>query len=480
MILNKARINSKQVVLLVITILILVLVFTNLNYIITKFNDFYNYLNNENNSSNNNTNNNLSMEENMKIIEGFHDPSVDMPSISQDDLSIEILKDSSSIKVNYPKIDLSDHTDFKTKGYILALAKYDYNLHKKDETAVEISDEYNDYSQEIMALVKRFGYNKALATNYLNLKSFTMINIKTLDNNNPNVVKPKINLMTSKELDFNKKYIYYISKYGLESGNANIKNIFKIYNKYYLNNRNDSNLNLLNDLDNITGNDEQKMEISITNANKIKEFLEELETNYPESTIVTNSEKMGFIKEHLMEYCNMIINGELNNKSICDSDGNCSYTFKNLDMLDENNNLYYYKIGVAAVLTKLTTTGTGTSSTTSYDTHVTAFTPFVLEGKQYITIDKTIEQQRELIRKLSDLERSKSVIFNKAKSQQQTLSIDEDEYVNEYMEMLKPHIGDYPNEFTLTKDQINQYSLNEYLNKSFSKGVLNVNLLTGN
>ena len=96
------------------------------------------------------------------------------------------------------------------------------------------------------------------------------------------------------------------------------------------------------------------------------------------------------------------------------------------------------------------------------------------------TIDKTIEQQRELIRKLSDLERSKSVIFNKAKSQQQTLSIDEDEYVNEYMEMLKPHIGDYPNEFTLTKDQINQYSLNEYLNKSFSKGVLNVNLLTGN
>jgi hypothetical protein len=45
-----------------------------------------------------------------------------------------------------------------------------------------------------------------------------------------------------------------------------------------------------------------------------------------------------------------------------------------------------------------------------------------------------------------------------------------------YMKMLRPYLGDYPNEFQMSKAQMDDVSLSKYLQESLALGQVNVNI----
>lgn len=434
MILNTKRLNSRKVTLLILLIIILIVLFINIDKILTFAKSVYKslFLKKHNNTvvvSNNiesfeNINNNL---------EESFGSYVDLPTLKNVDLELEIIKDTNSIKVSFPTIDLTSKPEFILKGYILALAKYDYNLVKQDEVSINVSNEYNDYSIEINNIIDNSSITSTeLKTTYKNYKNY---------NNFSDSINIDTNLQSLNDLE-KENYKYFVAKYFVESGRDSLYNI--IYN--YISDSLPSGL-----INSVEANED--------NANIII-------SNFESKTNLSNNSKK------LLIICKDIAQNE-SKTSICNDSGNCSYEFKNLDVLDNNNNLYFYKLGVAAILTGISESETDLE----HETHVTPFTTFTLEGKHFISIDKGIEEQRELLQKLKDLEKSSSYKFIETQ-QQDVDKLDTNEYLNAYIEMLKPHVGNYPDEFTLTPEQIKEHSLQNYLNKSFSKGQININLLT--
>jgi hypothetical protein len=147
----------------------------------------------------------------------------------------------------------------------------------------------------------------------------------------------------------------------------------------------------------------------------------------------------------------------------------CQYVFTNVDNLDSNNNVYYYKVGVAAVYPTSTN-----SSKTEYTT------PFIdpyninTTDKLFNISSSTKQQSQDYndflaYKKLQNTNGNASANLYNA-----TISTPDGQY-----ELIKSQLGDYPDNLVIESQTTNENDLSNLLDKSMAQGILNVNLRMG-
>lgn len=158
---------------------------------------------------------------------------------------------------------------------------------------------------------------------------------------------------------------------------------------------------------------------------------------------------------------------------ICNSSNICQYTFTNVESKDSDGNLFYYRLGIGII--------TGDTEKSYSPINELRFGSSGSGLQRYFRVDNTLKEQKALLQKLSNLEKLK--VAKSAKSTQDLVeSQDLDENgevkydVDAYMKMLKPYIGNYPDEFTLNQQKLDELSLGKYLNKSLALGSFNIDV----
>ena len=159
--------------------------------------------------------------------------------------------------------------------------------------------------------------------------------------------------------------------------------------------------------------------------------------------------------------------------SICNKEGICSYTFTDLDTKDEEGNIYYYKLGVGVVYDNNGNDVYSNISTYNFGSG---------NSQQYFRVDVDMPEQEKLLRRLAVIESASLYTAKEQKAvetdTQETKSKGTD--IDAYMKMLRPYIGNYPDEFTLNNQKIKDLTLDSYLDESYAVGEFNVNVNLGN
>lgn len=161
-------------------------------------------------------------------------------------------------------------------------------------------------------------------------------------------------------------------------------------------------------------------------------------------------------------------------QSICNNEGICSYTFTDLETKDDTGNSYYYKLGVGVVYDN--------NKGTDIYSNITTYSFGTGNNQQYFRVDIDMQEQEKLLRRLSEIESASLYSVNEQKPNatniEETISQGHD--IDAYMKMLRPYIGNYPDEFTLDKQKIKELTLDSYLDEKYAVGEFNVNVNLGN
>lgn len=136
----------------------------------------------------------------------------------------------------------------------------------------------------------------------------------------------------------------------------------------------------------------------------------------------------------------------------------CSYVFSNLDTMDANGNLYYYKVGIASV----------------YDWGNSRFViPYnVNSSNKLFTLDSSIEQQDNLYNEFIQYKKQNaSTSGGISSASNNTLATADGQY-----ELIKSQLGNYPSNLILDPTSAKQNLLSDLVDKSMDEGKLNVNV----
>jgi hypothetical protein len=135
----------------------------------------------------------------------------------------------------------------------------------------------------------------------------------------------------------------------------------------------------------------------------------------------------------------------------------CSYVFSNLDTMDANGNLYYYKVGISSV----------------YDWGNSRFViPYnVNSSNKLFTLDSSIEQQDNLYNEFLQYKKKQSITHSSSSSTSNTLATADGQY-----ELIKSQLGNYPSNLVLDPTSARQNLLSDLVDKSMDEGKLNINV----
>jgi len=157
--------------------------------------------------------------------------------------------------------------------------------------------------------------------------------------------------------------------------------------------------------------------------------------------------------------------------TICNKDGVCRYRFQNLHARDpQTNELIYYRLGVGIVY--LTEEGEEKHS---------RLLPYGFgSGRQqeYFRIDIDTETQSQLLRRMEAIQSRGAISGLKempSDSDSGNSSV-ENVGMDAYMRMLRPHLGNYPDEFLMSSRQQQDASLEKYMQESLAVGKIDVNV----
>jgi hypothetical protein len=144
----------------------------------------------------------------------------------------------------------------------------------------------------------------------------------------------------------------------------------------------------------------------------------------------------------------------------------CEYVFTNVDNEDSNNNVYYYKVGVAAVYPTSTNGSTPDYTTLFQD-------PYNINtsDKLFNITSSTKQQSQDYIDFLAYKKMQSANGSVSANVYNATISTPDGQY-----ELIKSQLGGYPDNLVIDSQTTNENDLSNLLDKSMAQGILNVNL----
>jgi hypothetical protein len=138
----------------------------------------------------------------------------------------------------------------------------------------------------------------------------------------------------------------------------------------------------------------------------------------------------------------------------------CSYVFSNLDTMDSNGNLYYYKVGISAI----------------YDWGNSNFViPYnVNSSNKLFTLNTSIEQQYNLYNEFLQYKKQNAQYTDQTTNTSltgNTIATADGQY-----EIIKSQLGNYPSNLIMDPVSAKQNLLSDLVDKSMVQGKLNVNV----
>ena len=135
----------------------------------------------------------------------------------------------------------------------------------------------------------------------------------------------------------------------------------------------------------------------------------------------------------------------------------CTHTFNNVDIKDDNGNLYYYKIGISSV----------------YDAGNSAFViPYNINTiNNLFSLNNSIEQQNNIVDEFNKFKQSTQLIDGQNNTYSNTMLTADGQY-----ELIKSQLGNYPSNLLMDPTSEQQNSLTDIIDKSLAYGILNVNV----
>jgi hypothetical protein len=136
----------------------------------------------------------------------------------------------------------------------------------------------------------------------------------------------------------------------------------------------------------------------------------------------------------------------------------CSYMFSNLDIIDINGNLYYYKIGISAI----------------YDWGNSNFViPYNINSpNKLFTLNTSIEQQSNLYNEFIQYKKQNTQLSDQTNLfNNNALSTADGQY-----EIIKSQLGNYPSNLVMDPVSAKQNLLSDLVDKSMVQGKLNINV----
>ena len=151
-------------------------------------------------------------------------------------------------------------------------------------------------------------------------------------------------------------------------------------------------------------------------------------------------------------------NYQTNVCSLVDNLPSCSYTFTNLDISSSTGTLFYYKVGVSAV----------------YDNGYN--TPFVIPynistSDKLFSINASIDNQSSVYTDFLEYQNNLNKQPGSKNINSSTIASADGKY-----ELIKSQLGNYPDNLLFESQNTDQNLLNDLVDKSMVKGIVNVNI----
>ena len=140
---------------------------------------------------------------------------------------------------------------------------------------------------------------------------------------------------------------------------------------------------------------------------------------------------------------------------------NCEYKFKNLEIRDDKNNLYYYKIGVSALYK------------TNEETLTSDFIlPYnVNTGVKLFTIEATTEVQTKKYNDFLEYQQGLNQTSKNINIYDSVISTPDGRY-----ELIKSQLGNYPDHLIIDEQTMSKSSLSNLVDKTMAEGIININV----
>lgn len=407
-----------------------------------------------------------------------------MNKTSERNYKVAIEPKTRSIKIEFQEVSDGEVDEgIKKLGYLLILAKYNNRLEKIGHVDAKISKEGVDiesYILENSVLFPSEDKKEELRTHIRNVFTKTasdtlklsMFNSLIGVNSVNNKLKSK-DAMTSEDKKILKAYldlleIIYDAKYYKRALNVIPESTYStgIYNLY-------------DDLVKVVDLSETPTPTPTPYSSDvvIKDAKYDLiQQNALDADEIASLEQQnvleeikGFLGKYIKKYksLTMSVGDEKIGNGICNRDGICSYTFENLEDKDANGEFYYYKLGFGLIYNK------GIGSYTEEVSQIYSYKYGPGNDAMYFKLDNTLEEQTRLLKRLAEIEKA-GVMTSGTKVTQPMVKEDGSQDMDAYMKMLRPHLGNYPSEFTLREQDVRDLSLADYLNKSVNSGTINI------
>lgn len=491
------RIN-KQSILLITLVFILVLYLIYMDDISNYFTRVSNKLSMKNNNITSDNFTNLSGYDNGRgkyaVVEGFETDTVNinkdmkadtvMNKSSERNYKVAVEPKTRSVKVEFQDVsDMEIDEGIKKLGYLIILAKYNNRLEKIGHIDAKISKEDIDIENYILEHSELFSEesDKESVRNHIR-DIFKRTSSGTLSLNIFNSLKGSNGKLKSKDemtpenkpvldayLELLK--IIYDAKYYKRSLNVKAETkyntgIYDLYNDlmFVVNLTQNTNKRQTP-----SGNFSSDVVIEDAKFDLIQQNALDADNIAALENKSVNIEIINFLGNYIEKYksLTMSVDEEMLGKGICNRDGICSYTFENLEDKDANGEFYYYKLGFGLIYNK------GIDSYSEEVSQIYSYKYGPSNDAMYFKLDNTLEEQTRLLKRLAEIEKS-GVMTSDTKITQPMVNDDGTQDMEAYMKMLRPHLGNYPSEFTLREQDVRDLSLSDYLNKSVTAGTINI------
>ena len=432
--------------------------------------------------------------------EGFATPpTIDVAlgkGVDPRDITIDLEPTSRKVKVSFTGVDTENGipTGYEIKSYLMVLAKYDKDLNKVGTLDVKLSEEAGarTFVEDLTAFTKKYDGTLSQAritamkdtdSTKITETSTTLQVLRAFLGNVSATGLKDLNTQPTQEIGIFFELLGMVYKYKLSATPPStlaglyeeLKGIYPALpaNPSTTLANGDRNYDYLAiDEDNKKGAADLKRAMA-----NLKDLREDINNPLPTPTSASspNATVIDALRAFMEELIRMAESEpESATGNICDAaTDKCTYTFTQVEPADPQGNVYYYKLGVGVIFVNTTDGSEKISKIKAYS--------FGSGNKlQYFRVDTALNDQERMLKRLEELERTSmqqalQQPAGTADGSDGSVASGAPAQMDAYLNMLKPYLGNYPDEYLLGTETGKELTLDKYLNQSLAAGQVNIN-----